>query len=213
MLGRNQAKIQPVIDQIATLSPGIQVDFVKTDLANNATIRSAAATIASKVKKVDILVNAAGIMATRPYAKSADGIETQFAANHIGHFLLTELLLEKLTAAGKARVVNLTSMGYEMAEVNFDDPNFENGKTYDPWVSYGQSKTANILHARGITEKHKAQGVLACAVHPGLIPESGLQSNSGVDMPLFMEGYKLAVARNDGESSLDPLLSLSNRLV
>ncbi|KAI9653415.1 MAG: putative secondary metabolism biosynthetic enzyme [Bathelium mastoideum] len=199
LVGRNKGKIQPVVEEIKKVSPQIQAEFIEADLANNGSIRKAASTISAKASKIDIVLNAAGVMATRPYRASDDDIELQFAANHTGHYLLTQLLIDKLLASGHPRVVNLTSMGYTMAEVNFDDPNFQSGKTYDPWVAYGQAKTANILHAAGLTSKYKAKGLSAFAVHPGLILESGLLGNCGVDNPLFEDGYKLAVARNGGQ--------------
>ncbi|KAI9685124.1 MAG: putative secondary metabolism biosynthetic enzyme [Bathelium mastoideum] len=199
LVGRNESKIRPVIDEIGKANAGVKTYFVQADLANNDSVRNAAAEVSAKTEQVDYVLNVAGIMATRPYQASADGIEVQFAANHTGHFLLTQLLMSKLLAADHPRVVNMTSMGYTMAEVNFEDPNFQKGKTYDPWVAYAQSKTANILHAAGLTSRYQAKGLSAFAVHPGLVLESGLQNNCGVDMPLFMEGYKLAVERNGGK--------------
>lgn len=117
----------PVVDEIGELNPEVKVDFVQADLASNESVRRAATKINSLagLDHVDIVINAAGNMAVRTFQASADGNELQFAANYLGHFLLTNLLLEKILAAPAPTVVNLTSMGYEMGEVNYDDPNFD----------------------------------------------------------------------------------------
>ncbi|XXH02096.1 hypothetical protein Hte_008462 [Hypoxylon texense] len=169
LVGRNEAKVTPVIDEIQELNPEVKVDFVQADLASNESVRRAAAKINSLagLDRIDIVINAAGNMAVRTFQASADGNELQFAANYLGHFLLTNLILDKILAAPFSTVVNLTSMGYEMGEVNYDDPNFDGGKTYDPWLAYAQAKTANILHAAGLRYKFGDKGLAAFAVHPG----------------------------------------------
>jgi NAD(P)-dependent dehydrogenase (short-subunit alcohol dehydrogenase family) len=117
-------------------------------------------------------------MAVKDYTLTEEGLEYQFGANHIGHFLLTSLLIPKIEAAGKAaRVVNLTSMGHQMSEVRFDDINFNNGKDYNKWFAYGQSKTANILFTVAFAEKLASKGVLSFAVHPGGITETNLSND------------------------------------
>lgn len=114
-------------------------------------------------------------MGVKDYTLTPEGIESQFGANHIGHFLLTSLLMPRLAAAGPgARIVELSSSGHQLGEVRLDDWNFDNGKTYDPWKAYGQSKTANILFTVSLAEKLASKGILAFAVHPGSIVETGL---------------------------------------
>lgn len=99
---------------------------MQADLANNDSVRQAATKINALpgVDAINIVINAAGNMAVRNYTTSADGIELQFAANHLGHFLLTKLILPKVLAAPEPIVVNLTSTGYELGEVQFEDINF-----------------------------------------------------------------------------------------
>ncbi|TRX98017.1 hypothetical protein FHL15_001227 [Xylaria flabelliformis] len=162
LAGRNEAKIKPVIDEIRAFNPNGKTTFVQVDLASNESVRRAAAEINALpgLDHLDIVINAAGNMALRTYQTSSDGVELQFAANHLGHFLLTKLILDKILAAPAPTVVNLTSTGYELGECNFEDPNF-NASRAD-------------------------------------VPESQLQTTNGVDMDLMMEGYKLAVARNNG---------------
>lgn len=114
-------------------------------------------------------------MGVTEYTLTPEGIESQFGANHIGHFLLTSLLMPKIEAAGPgARIVNLSSSGHQLGEVRLDDYNFNNGKAYDPWAAYGQSKTANILFSVSLAEKLASRGILAFAVHPGSIAVTGL---------------------------------------
>lgn len=144
--------------------------FVQLDLTRFASIRSAAEAITNSVKKIDVLINNAGIMGVKEYTLTPEGLESQFGANHIGHFLLTNLLLPKIGAAGKgARIVNLTSNGLELHEMRFDDYNFSNGKLYDPWQAYGQSKTANSLFTVALASKLAFKGIRSFCVHPGAI--------------------------------------------
>ncbi|BDZ48047.1 hypothetical protein GCM10025867_02880 [Frondihabitans sucicola] len=114
---------------------------------------------------LDILVNNAGIMAT-PLTRTPEGYELQFANNHLGHFALALALHDALAEAGGARIVSLTSTGHLRSDVVFDDLMFER-REYDPWLGYGQSKTANSLFAVGVGQRWAADGITANAVHPG----------------------------------------------
>jgi NAD(P)-dependent dehydrogenase (short-subunit alcohol dehydrogenase family) len=125
LAGRTLSKIAPVIAEIQIISPSIKVTFVELDLSDLSSVRKAALLISEKIEKLDILINNAGIMAVKEYGESKEGIEMQFAANHIGHFLLTNLLMEKIFAAEEARIVNVSSGGYVCSGVRFEDWNFE----------------------------------------------------------------------------------------
>ena len=114
-----------------------------------------------------MLVNNAGVMAC-PFGTTADGFELQFGTNHLGHFLLTNLLAPALVAAAPARVVSLSSRGHRFSDVDLDDPNFEQ-TPYEPWVGYGRAKTANVLFAVELDHRFADRGVRAFAVHPGSI--------------------------------------------
>jgi len=141
LLGRTESKVVSVIDEIKSISPETFVKFIHVDLDRYDSIRTAADTINNTVAKIDILINNAGIMATKDYTLTAEGLEAQFGSNHVGHFLLTNLLMPKIIAAGKgARIVNLSSCLYQAGPMRFDDYNFDNGKAYNPWLAYGQSK-------------------------------------------------------------------------
>ncbi|MGA7835036.1 MAG: SDR family NAD(P)-dependent oxidoreductase [Acidimicrobiales bacterium] len=115
-----------------------------------------------------ILVNNAGVMAVPELELSFDGHELQFATNHLGHFALTAWMHHALAAAHGARVVSVSSNAHHFSPVVFHDVDFEN-RAYDPWNAYGQSKTANILHAVEITRRWSNEGVVANALHPGAV--------------------------------------------
>jgi NAD(P)-dependent dehydrogenase (short-subunit alcohol dehydrogenase family) len=123
------------------------------------------------------LINNAGVMALPELTLSFDGHELQFATNHLGHFALTTALHRALAAADGARVVSVSSNAHYFSPVVFDDVDFEN-RAYDPWSAYGQSKTANILHAVEITHRWANDGIVANALHPGAIP-TNLQRHTG----------------------------------
>ena len=112
-----------MIEEIASVNPAIRAQFVKLDLSDQASIRKTAAEILGITDKIDILLNNEYIMAVENFETTKDGIESHFGANHIGHFLLTNLLLGKLENGG--RVVNVTSMGYEASGIRWDDWNFQ----------------------------------------------------------------------------------------
>jgi NAD(P)-dependent dehydrogenase (short-subunit alcohol dehydrogenase family) len=114
-----------------------------------------------------VLVNNAGVMAS-PFGRTPDGWESQFATNHLGHFALANALRPALASAAGARIVSVSSRAHLRSPVCFDDINFTE-RRYDPWLAYGQSKTANILFAVGATEHWAADGITANALHPGAI--------------------------------------------
>ncbi|KAI9692623.1 MAG: hypothetical protein M1820_009500 [Bogoriella megaspora] len=216
LASRNREKIAPVIDEIKKSNSTVSVEFVHLDLLDNNSVRQAAQQIKSITPKIDVLINNAGVMAPKNYSTSKDGIEAQFAACHIGHFLLTNLLIKEGIVAGEGSIiVNVGSLGYQLGEVNFDDINFDmsgldsisgltkllliqNGKNYNGWRAYGQAKTSNLLFTHALSKRLAKKGIPVVAVHPGVIVESQLLPNSGVDEAWFGEAYKLAIERNDG---------------
>lgn len=118
-------------------------------------------------RPLHLLINSAGIMAT-PLVRNDRGLEAQFATNHLGHFQLTALLWPALCKANGARVVAVSSLGHRLSPMHFEDPQFE-VRTYDKWLAYGQSKTANALFAVGLDKRGKEHGIRAFSVHPGEI--------------------------------------------
>lgn len=141
--------------------PGIEL--VEMDLASLASIRKASEALNAKGETFDLVIANAGVMAC-PKGVTADGFETQFGTNHLGHFVFVNRIA-KLMNPG-ARLVSLSSSGHRFAAVDLDDPNFAQ-TPYSEFVAYGRAKTANALFAVEFDRRHKARGVRAAAVHPG----------------------------------------------
>ena len=131
---------------------------------------------------LDILVNNAGVMAIPELELSFEGHEKQFATNHLGHFALTVAMHQALAAANGARVVCVSSSAHFLSPVVFADVDFEN-REYDPWLAYGQSKTANVLHAVEISRRWADEGIVANALNPGAIPTRLQRYTGGLQTP------------------------------
>jgi NAD(P)-dependent dehydrogenase (short-subunit alcohol dehydrogenase family) len=159
-LAKAKAATQVVRDQAAK---GGGLELVELDLASLDSVRACADALMSAGKPFDLVIANAGVMAC-PQGKTADGFETQFGTNHLGHFVLVNRI-ESLMKPG-ARLVNLSSAGHRFADVDLEDPNFEH-TPYTEFGAYGRSKTANILFAVEFDRCHKARGVRATAIHPG----------------------------------------------
>jgi NAD(P)-dependent dehydrogenase (short-subunit alcohol dehydrogenase family) len=142
----------------------------RLDLADQASV---AAFVASWDGPLHRLVNNAGVMALPDLQLTPEGWEMQFATNHLGHFALALGLHDALAAVGDARIVSLSSRGHLRSPVIFDDLNFSS-RPYDPWLAYGQSKTANVLFAVEATRRWAGNGITANAVHPGAIAATNL---------------------------------------
>lgn len=192
LASRTQSKLDTVVNSIRDAYPNANVQTVLLDLMSQESVRTAAAEIAKLTSRLDILINNAGIM-TPKRQLTAEGIEAQFGSNHIGHFLLTNLLMPQLLAAasshpqGSTRVVNLTSLGHRLSPIRFHDFNFEGNEippeeahpplppmftsgaegAYNGYVAYGQAKTANVLFSVELTRLLEGKGVVSYAVHPG----------------------------------------------
>jgi NAD(P)-dependent dehydrogenase (short-subunit alcohol dehydrogenase family) len=165
MAVRDLAKGAAAMEQVLVEVPDADLDVRQLDLADLSSVRTFAHGFVEDHPTLDVLIGNAGVMAC-PQGTTADGFETQFGTNHLGHFLLIQLLTPSLVAAGGARVVLLTSAGHRFSDVDLDDPSFERSE-YDPWVAYGRAKTANVLCAVGLDRRLQDQGVRAFAVHPG----------------------------------------------
>ena len=149
-----------------------RVELAPLDLLDPASISAYAQRFVDSGRPLHLLINNAGVMAG-PLTRDARGYETQFSANHLGHFQLTAQLLPALLKADGARVVALSSRGHRYGGVDVVDPNFER-RAYDKWQAYGQSKTANALFALDLDRRGAAHGIRAFSVHPGRIIDTGL---------------------------------------
>lgn len=149
----------------AQASSGGAFSLVQLDLASLASVRACADALIEKGQHFDAVIANAGVMRT-PFGHTADGFETQFGTNHLGHFVLLNRIAPLIAPGG--RVVMVSSSGHRYADVDLEDPNFVR-TSYDPMIGYGRSKTANILFAVEFDRRHRARGVRAAALHPGVI--------------------------------------------
>src|SRR5712672_370599 len=159
----NKAKARTEQVRKDAAANGGRFELVELDLANLKSVRACADQLLAKGEPFDVVIANAGVMAT-PFGKTADGFETQFGTNHLGHFVLVNRIASLIRDGG--RLVNLSSAGHRYSNVDLNDPNFEN-TPYEPFVAYGRSKTANILFAVEFDKRHQDRGVRAAAVHPG----------------------------------------------
>ena len=164
------------------------VEVMELDLGSLASVRSFVQAFAEKHDRLDALVNNAGVMNT-PEGKTVDGFETQFGVNHLGHFLLTELLLDTLKKSVPSRIVSVASaahagMSGKAAELHLDDLDFER-RGYDPTLSYNQSKLAMVIYARHLAGRLEGTGVSAFSVHPGWVRSSLIKHT----MPTWVQNW------------------------
>ncbi|HEY2035156.1 MAG TPA: SDR family NAD(P)-dependent oxidoreductase [Rhizomicrobium sp.] len=149
---------------------GGSLELIELDLASLKSVRACADALVKAGKPFDVVICNAGVMAV-PKGKTADGFETQFGTNHLGHFVLVNRIVSLLHKG--SRLVNLSSAGHRFSDVDLNDPNFEH-TPYTEFGAYGRSKTANVLFAVEFDRRHKGEGVRATAVHPG-----GIQTELG----------------------------------
>src|SRR5262250_1540790 len=138
-------------------------ELVELDLAKLKSVRACADRLLAKGELFDVVIANAGVMAT-PFGHTADGFETQFGTNHLGHFVLVNRIARLIRAGG--RLINLSSAAHRYSNIDLVDPNFDR-TPYEPFIAYGRSKTANILCAVAFDRRHRDHGVRSAAVHPG----------------------------------------------
>ena len=162
---RDLSKAKAATEQVskAAAANGGSFSLIELDLANLKSVRACADQLLAKGDAFDAVIANAGVMAT-PFGHTTDGFETQFGTNHLGHFVLVNRIASLIRDGG--RLINLSSAGHRYSNVDLEDPNFER-TTYEPFVAYGRSKTANILFAVAFDKRHRGGGVRAAAVHPG----------------------------------------------
>ena len=165
--GRSKPKVDATLEALRGELPGADLEGASFDIGTLAGVRRGAEQLAKQ--GVNVLVNNAGIFASERVVTS-DGIEMTFAVNHVGPFLLTELLADKLD-----RVVNVASIAHTRGRLHFDDLTFERG--YTGYAAYAQSKLANVMHAMSLNDHHSA--ITAYSVHPGAVATKLLRAGFG----------------------------------
>jgi NAD(P)-dependent dehydrogenase (short-subunit alcohol dehydrogenase family) len=175
-VGRDPAKIRTVMKEIGN-TPG-SLEFLTADLSSQAQIRALADEFKRKYDRLDVLMNNAGALFTS-YRESVDGIEMTFALNHLSYFLLTNLLLDTITASAPARIINVSSNAHEGSTIDFDD--LGQRRHYSGWSAYGASKLANILFTYELAQRLEGTGITVNAVHPGFV-NTNFQRAAGLNM-------------------------------
>jgi NAD(P)-dependent dehydrogenase (short-subunit alcohol dehydrogenase family) len=189
---RDKEKSATAASEISESTGNPQVETVSLELTDLDSVRDCAGELAQRCEKLDILVNNAGVMAC-PLERTADGYEMQIATCHLGHFLLTVLLLPLLEKSGAARVVNLSSGGHKYCGVDLDDLNWET-REYNKWLAYGQAKTANILFTFELDQRFKDRNIRSFAVHPGVIHTDLGRHLTDKDIEDLMSGIRSEAA-------------------
>jgi retinol dehydrogenase 12 len=182
-VGRNPTKIKAVMDEVGNTAGSLE--FLTADLSSLAEIRTLADEFKSKYDSLHVLVNNAGALFTSR-RESVDGIEMTFALNHLSYFLLTNLLLDTITASAPARIINVSSNAHEGSTIDFDD--IEHKRHYSAWGAYGDSKLANILFTYELARRLEGTNITVNAVHPGFV-NTNFQRAAGLNMrgPLTSE--------------------------
>jgi NAD(P)-dependent dehydrogenase (short-subunit alcohol dehydrogenase family) len=202
LLARSTERAKGAVAEVGAMVPGADLQPGIVDLGDLDSIRAFAESYLAGHDAVDVLINNAGVMAC-PFGHTADGFETQFGTNHLGHFLLTALLYPALRAGERPRVVTLTSAGHSRADVDLEDPNFERTE-YSAWVAYGRAKTANALFARELARRAGSLGLLSFAVHPGgIITDLGRHLTDDLIHEMADFARRRSVTASDGGESRD----------
>ncbi len=196
--GRSKAKVDAAIAKLQQELPGAEIEGVSFDLGSLAAVRNGADQILSRVPALHVVVNNAGIYADERVLTS-DGIELSFAVNHVGPFLLTELLAPRLEASATeapSRVINISSIAHTRGRIHLDDLSLAQGWT--AYAAYAQSKLANVMHALELAERRDPKKLVAYALHPGVIstkllrqgfgPVQGASTETGARTPIRLAG-------------------------
>jgi NAD(P)-dependent dehydrogenase (short-subunit alcohol dehydrogenase family) len=206
MACRNLEKGHAAIEQVRAAVPDGQVQLEELDLASLESVRGFAERYKATHDGLDLLINNAGVMAP-PRRRTADGFELQFGTNHLGHFLLTTLLLDSMEGRDDARVVTLSSTAHKMGRIAFD--NLNGDRHYFRWFAYGQSKLANLLFALELDRRLRARDstVKSLAAHPGYAA-TNLQSAAPplVDR-VVMKVSNAVIAQSDDMGALPTLFA------
>jgi NAD(P)-dependent dehydrogenase (short-subunit alcohol dehydrogenase family) len=188
MVCRNRERGERAQTEIRATAGNDKVDLLLADLSSQASIREAAANFTAQYDRLDVLVNNAGAHFSRRY-ESVDGLELTFALNHLGYFLLTNLLLPTIKRSDAARIVNVSSNAHRIARLNFDD--LQNEKSYRDFTVYAQSKLANILFTYELARRLQGSQIAVNATHPGMVNSNFGSSNPGLSGFLYGKLFAL----------------------
>lgn len=215
MVCRSEERGTQALETLRQETGSDSVSLVLGDLTSFESTRRAAEQILDRWQRIDVLVNNAGGYRNKRL-ETVDGLEETFHLNHLGPFLFTRLLLERILSDGGGRVVNVSSFAHTMSTVDFDDLFFER-KPYAAMGAYGQGKLANVLHAKELVRRYADRGLVAHSLHPGAV-RTGFGAAAGGWMKL---GFNLVLpflrtarkaARTPVKLALDPSVAETNGL-
>ncbi len=204
MVCRSQERGRAAQAEIKAASGSEQVDLLIADLSVQADIHQLAAEFKQRYDRLDVLVNNAGAIFDKRQ-KTADGLELTFALNHMGYFLLTDLLLDTLKASAPARIINVSSDAHRRGSLNFDDLQHE--KSYSAFPVYSASKLANVLFTYELTRRLEGSGVTANALHPGFVNTNFGSTMSGI--PAFFIGIISRLFATSPEKGAETIIYLA----
>jgi NAD(P)-dependent dehydrogenase (short-subunit alcohol dehydrogenase family) len=196
LVGRSASKCEASSAMIRQATGNPAVEYLVADLSSQAEVRRLASEVKARYPRLDVLINNAGAMIS-PRQESVDGIEMTWALNHLGYFLLTELLLDTLKASAPSRIVSVASDAHRMVSgINFED--VEGKKSYSAFRNYGQSKLANILFTLELARRLEGSGVTANCLHPGFVA-TNFSTGKGFTFRVFQAMSKVfAISPENG---------------
>ncbi len=166
LIGRNRTRGDQILREAQRVAPDATATFLAADFRSQQSVRDVAAEVLARCNRLDVLINNAGIIATQRRL-TVDGIEEQFAVNHLAPFLLTNLLLDRMKESAPARIINVSSDMHAGRRIDFDDLNRD--KAYKPYRVYGETKLANVLFTYELARRLEGTGVTANCLHPGVV--------------------------------------------
>lgn len=188
MVGRDRARGEIAVARAKERSASRKISLLECDFASQAAIRSLAKTFLAEHPKLHVLINNAGTVSPARRL-TEDGIELTFAVNHLGYFLLTMLLLDRIRESAPARIVNVSSAGHYSGELDFDDLHLERG--YFIMRAYNRAKLANVLFTRELARRLAGSGVTVNCLHPGMVATAIWSKAPWFARPFLAIGKKL----------------------
>lgn len=204
ILGRNEKKSLAVVDELNKISKEGSAKYIHCDLSDKRIIRKCADQILKEYSKIDILINCAGV-GYNSRRLTDEGVEVTWAVNHIGPFLLSQLLLDLLKESGPARIVNLTSAGEKYGHIHFDD--IELKKNWTHWKAYGQAKLAMIMCTFKLAKLLEGTDVTVNTLNPGFIKTNLLRNFKG--FKLIVGGIYMKLCASPVEVGGDRIITLA----
>jgi len=209
ILGRNENRAKRLCAKIRSENPRAKVEYFIADLSSQQDIYTMSNQFKQKYNKLDVLVNNAGAKFVERHT-TVDGYERTFALNHMGYFMLTHLLIDRLKAAGSARIINVSSGAHGGNTINFDD--LQNEKDYVGKIAYGQSKLANLLFTYELAKRVNGSGVTVNAMAPGGVITNFCRNNGWVSWGKHIVAHILARNLIGPKKAADTVVYLASSL-